>query len=380
MDGSKPKKKKKFKPKIVARPRGKVKAEAKKASSQGGSNSRRDRRDRQQQRHDKRKPVVKTEPQAVENSSGSGSGSNTNVAEGGADKRPRMSAVETAAAALAAADAAAAAAASGSSSNTAAPTKKSSRSGANGNGDNASDEESLAGSQESEEFSRTTALPTEAEVPISLTAHASRAPGQQVESIGQWLTNEDNHGLHMTLQFPAELPLRAEVQALPPGKKMEKPETLVHEDITAFTDPRAVPNTLNFAASGGTSGQSKEALEVRARHGHNENLVASKLGKLRVHESGRVTMMIGGIEFDVESAIDTTFLQEAAEVTMETDEESRERYENAKNSPDGIEPGTHFYTDGTVRMLGAIEQRAVCTPSIESLLRQIDLDDETPGR
>ena len=67
-------------------------------------------------------------------------------------------------------------------------------------------------------------------------------------------------------------------------------------------------------------------------------------------------------------------LQEAAEIELEVDDESHERYDRAREAPDGIPPGTHFYSNGSIKMHGPIEHRAVCTPNIEALLAQAERD------
>ena len=89
-------------------------------------------------------------------------------------------------------------------------------------------------------------------------------------------------------------------------------------------------------------------------------------------------MLIGGVEFDVDPAIDTQFLQEAVEITVDSDETSREEYSKAKKAPNGCQPGQHFYANGMIKMYGTLDKRVVCTPNISSLLAQVEDEANDP--
>jgi hypothetical protein len=326
-----------------------------------------------------------------------------------------MSAKSAAAAASQAAAAAKAAAAAVSSSSAAAAAASGGGGGRGGSGGSLSASSSSAGHNNSSHtgaedaavlgvvedsaYSSSTPLPPGTEVPISL-AHLPDNSASKV-SLSEWLLSGENESSCISLQLPAQLPFRTRVVLQPSGGGPADGGTgggggggsaaagiplvpLPHDDIATFEDPRTVLNGLSFAATT-TSGE-PQVLKVGGGgegegddDGDQQATSTSTLGKLRVHESGRVTMLIGGVEFDVERAIDTSFLQEAAEISLHSSAQSRKQFEDERTSTtgDGFEPGVHFYSSGTIKMLGTIDQRVICTPNIRALLQRATKDEES---
>jgi len=348
------KKKKKFKPKIAPRPKSEV-------ATRTAAPAATTRRNATQRLHRSSRPHVKSESASTSNKAGAlaPAAGATSIAPPAPTSGPQLSAADTARAAsqeaLAAAEAASAAAHSppapvpqpvSSAKPTPTETKQSADVG----------------------YGSSTPLPSEVEVPISLSASVrTQAPA---ESLDQWLLNEDNHGCCMSFQLPSELPVRTQVKAEVVTQSPPDGYT-THDDLNTFLDPRTVPNHLSSSAA------TLSGSHVDSADEGDDGPRVSSLGKLRVHESGRVTMLIGGVEFDVETAIDTSFLQEASEISLESDENSQERHRIATESNEGVAPGQHFFSSGQFKMFGPIEQRVICCPNIDALLAQVDLDEES---
>lgn len=230
------------------------------------------------------------------------------------------------------------------------------------------------------EYSTTTSLPNDIEMPIFLSPELT---SETNTSIGEWVCNADNEGCFFSIQLPSELPfdLPTDNVAEHVGKNRKK---LPYAEMNAFADPRAVGNTLETIAQMVHEKKTGEAEFASSDHqteeqrqdftdSENSQLHEIRIGKLRVHESGRVTMLVGGIEFDVESAIDTSFVQNAVDISLGADEAAQERWRKAQMSPDSVKPGTHYYSSGTMNIRGEIQRRVICTPNIDSLLKNMDI-------
>lgn len=75
-----------------------------------------------------------------------------------------------------------------------------------------------------------------------------------------------------------------------------------------------------------------------------QNHPEGKLGKLRLHKSGKVTMLIGNVPFEVQNGLECFFKQTVVSVS---------------NNPDAA------YVE-----LGEVGRRFLCTPDIESMLQE----------
>lgn len=135
------------------------------------------------------------------------------------------------------------------------------------------------------------------------------------------------------LQLPAQLPLNvpgaggARREGMPVEVSAQTPRTAAVSSRYSGEEPPYFQQGIASALAGGQEG---------------------KIGKLRLHASGRATMTIAGVPFDVTSGVPVRFRQEAAAVELR-----------------GEEGGGDTFVP-----LGEIRRRLVCAPDIGALLRR----------
>ena len=122
------------------------------------------------------------------------------------------------------------------------------------------------------------------------------------------------------------------------------------QDLKTKKDPFTLRNPLQEAYEAQPDGPFSEPKPKSPPH-----IPSGRVGKLRVHESGKVTIDWGGIQFEVKRGIDCSFLQEVVSTKVKPPEE-----------------GTDEDIDGDATCLGSVDGKFVVAADLDYLFGNDD--------
>ncbi len=92
---------------------------------------------------------------------------------------------------------------------------------------------------------------------------------------------------------------------------------------------------------------------------------AGRVGTLRVHASGRVSMLLGEVELDITAGTHTRHLQEAVAIALRTEEEDEEEGDEAAVTGGASKKAVRV---GDFVQLGQVQRKLIAAPRMEGLL------------
>ncbi|KAF3923249.1 hypothetical protein ABW21_db0200869 [Orbilia brochopaga] len=157
-------------------------------------------------------------------------------------------------------------------------------------------------------------------------AEGDHAMGES-SAVGQASHDEKENKLYL-FQFPPVLPVLESVAAVEDAEVAIKDEnsaaTAPAVNPTADSSTAAVAQTAGeSSATGASTSRMADVKTKREQFTTLEDVQRAKLppgtaGKLQVHRSGKVTILFGGIEFEVHRGVDCDFLQDVVVLQQES--------------------------------------------------------------
>jgi len=166
----------------------------------------------------------------------------------------------------------------------------------------------------------------------------------------------------MLLQLPTRLPLAQALQAAAdkyafdasiPPQAAAAPEEGVEGD--ANSKAARLAEARSFAA---------RRMDPHSLRDSWKGVPAGRVGTLRVHASGRVSLLLGDVELDVTSGTHTRHLQEAVAVSLRTEVEEAEEEDVGGGAPAAAKE----HRVGSFIQLGQVQRKLVAAPRMEGLL------------